>query len=803
MTRVSPKPEKYPMEVSEFGATDWDDDNDYNNKSKENGHVNNRRRRPDTTESTVRRRRRRSFEPGSDEYASYVEKRVFNKRQAWTPYLWERKRDKRMLGNLNPTKGWKGWKYRQKMRWNSFKLTWREFTDSMEIWRDSLKRIEGFQGTGVVSYFVFLKFLLFLNIFIFLSVFWVVIFFQTAFDSADFSKETTGYDNVILHEGLAISENCTQQYHVNDTSGFQVVLDLIQGTGWMEKTVFFYGYYSNKEVTIPSGTYNIPFAYLMVTLVILVVSLIVMVHHTFTKYTDTIVASEKSSSKTPTFFISVCCGWDYRINGDKPVLFQHKNMYHRLFGDLEDLKHELEKQRQSRGRRCCLWFTRIFTSENDSNDYNMMIILFVQYLPSTIIAAINAIYPILFMLVVKLEKYRPSFVIKITILRIVFVRLAALVVISLTIYTDVTCSPSDQCNVGTGRCAKIQCWETYFGQQIYKFFVTEFFVDIALTFLYELPRKLLTTKLDYSLAKKIGPAEFDIAINVLDLVYGQALCWLGFFFVPILPALTVIRLIVLFYLKMLSALYNTVPAEKPYQAARSNAFFMITLLITFFLVSIPMGYVLVELEPSPMCGPFRIYHKPTDILDIQINLSASWFQTTWIIVTSTAFISAIILILGLALYYCSALKSANKSTIALLKGQIMQDEKDKQYLLLQLSKYTGEGNTDSNNVSEPPSYRQSNQQNKVAQSGFNSNQHKAQSGYNNNNNNQSGISNQHVAQSGYSSNQQTVTHAGINNNQATLPGYSSTKPLNVNTVTHVSETRQDKVVSTVSYEDDW
>mgnify|MGYP000215227191 CR=1 FL=1 len=37
--------------------------------------------------------------------------------------------------------------------------------------------------------------------------------------------------------------------------------------------------------------------------------------------------------------------------------------------------------------------------------------------------------------------------------------------------------------------------------------------------------RLLTTKCDCGLAKKIGPAEFDIAISVLDLVYCQALVW--------------------------------------------------------------------------------------------------------------------------------------------------------------------------------------------------------------------------------------------------------------------------------------
>ena len=44
----------------------------------------------------------------------------------------------------------------------------------------------------------------------------------------------------------------------------------------------------------------------------------------------------------------------------------------------------------------------------------------------------------------------------------------------------------------------------------------------------------------------------------------------------------------------LSALYNTVPPERPYQAARSNVYFMFTLMIAFVIVSIPIGYVLVK-----------------------------------------------------------------------------------------------------------------------------------------------------------------------------------------------------------------
>lgn len=58
-----------------------------------------------------------------------------------------------------------------------------------------------------------------------------------------------------------------------------------------------------------------------------------------------------------------------------------------------------------------------FTTSGSSDDFHEIVVLFVLYLPSIIISVLNAIYPLLFALIVKLEKYKPSFVIKITILR--------------------------------------------------------------------------------------------------------------------------------------------------------------------------------------------------------------------------------------------------------------------------------------------------------------------------------------------------------------------------------------------------
>ncbi|XP_060606990.1 uncharacterized protein LOC132759266 [Ruditapes philippinarum] len=123
MTRVSPTQDGYQLQLADIESSDWHDQTTDNNGQSAYGQQNTTfSETGGNSESTLRRRRRRSFEPGSDNYAAYVEKRVFNKRHAWTPFLWERKRDKRLNGNLNPTRGWKGWKYRQKMRLNSIKV---------------------------------------------------------------------------------------------------------------------------------------------------------------------------------------------------------------------------------------------------------------------------------------------------------------------------------------------------------------------------------------------------------------------------------------------------------------------------------------------------------------------------------------------------------------------------------------------------------------------------------------------------------------------------------------------------------
>lgn len=48
--------------------------------------------------------------------------------------------------------------------------------------------------------------------------------------------------------------------------------------------------------------------------------------------------------------------------------------------------------------------------------------------------------------------------------------------------------------------------------------------------------------------RRVGKQQFVIPLNVLDLVYSQTVTWVGVFYCPLLPAISIFKLLAIFYI---------------------------------------------------------------------------------------------------------------------------------------------------------------------------------------------------------------------------------------------------------------
>lgn len=623
-------------------------------------------------------------------------------------------RAKLLQKEIKQSSGCCGGSNTNRQNWRKFKIWKKEMSYKLEPWGSWLKNVEGHQGTGVVSYFVFLRWLFFLNLVIFILMLLFVTIPYVAFSNNGYTYVVTG--SGVSGMSVASEQTCSPLYQVNVSSDAKTLIqDFLQGSGWMEKTAMFYGFYDSQDLnSFVAGHYSLPLAYLLTSLVILLFSLITMARYTMQSFRENL----EDQNEKHQYCNRVFGGWDFALSEEGTAVLKHRSLYKDLAGELAEQRHHEARKNMSSNDKCRLytirffinfmvicilggsgyliywvtdWVTSFLADPNYKTNNDAIVVLLVEFLPSLTITALNGIVPLIFGIVVKAENYTPEFTIKITLIRTVFLRLASLAVLIATIYRIVSCTDKETtCNVGQNACDSLRCWETYVGQNFFKLIVLDFLVKVGVTLGYELPRKILTTKCDAAICKKVGLAEFDIPKNVLDIVYTQTLCWLGFFYAPLIPALATISMFVLFYLKYLSAMYNTNPPEIPYKASKSNNFFMIVLMIAFFLCCLPVGYTMVKLTPSYGCGPFRIYSYMTVCVDATISNFPSWLQTIIGIFTSGSFIIILLVLLSLIIYYTSSKSGARAKMIVMLKEQMIMEGKDKQFLLNRIYELTGE-----------------------------------------------------------------------------------------------------------------
>ncbi|CAE1282323.1 TMC [Acanthosepion pharaonis] len=619
--------------------------------------------------------------------------------QIWTPHLSERLRRRTEFGELKPTKKSSG-NLEQKII--QIRRFLREVAFKLEPWRESVKAIEGHHGSGVASYFLFLRWSIYLNFGFFMLLFGLIVIPQVAFKKKNYTTAVLGINSSYVH--VNYSQHCSQQYILNysSTSVSEILLDFLQGTGWMEKTPLFYGYYEGKELNYDKS-YIIPLAYILVCIFSLIYSVIMMAKKSASNFQDSIYDATPSSHYQ--FFTLVFLSWDYTMTDEISAKLKLKSLKKQIISELTDKQYRQKRKNLTTYQYARIIFIRVlvnifvllclgtgayliyFTTQfttfhvkpDEFHGHHESVRFLVEYLPSITISALNGFIPFVFSFITKVEDYLPQNQVIIILIRTILLRLASLIFLVASLYKEVMCTPKDNCNVGVADCPPLRCWETYIGQQFYKLVIMDFLISFSLCVIVEPLRKLFSRCLKIS---SLEP-QFDVPKNVLDLVYTQSLSWLGFFFAPLLPCMVLLKFFGTFYLKKLSALKWCAALEKPYKASKSQSLFATVLMISFFFCCLPIGYIICYVPPSRSCGPFRVYNNMYDILTITVEL---WPLTASMIVrflSSSAFILTIIVILILFLYHCAQRGSAQNETIKLLRKQLNAERKEKFYFMME------------------------------------------------------------------------------------------------------------------------
>lgn len=537
-----------------------------------------------------------------------------------------------------------------------------------QFWHSSLKKIEGKHGTAIVAYFLLLKWMFFLNLITFVTIFFMITVPTVVLkDTGDCGENETIVEN----------ESVTNNFHF---------ADLFQGTGIMEDTALFYGFYPNRIFCFWSGSnkmyYNLPMVYLSIMILYFLLSWVSIVRSAVKGYQEGLAYKEDLFYQLGSLIFA---GWEFSIQKENSAKIKHRTLLNEIKATLKSADEVHEDKKMSRIyfiRTCSTIITIIIlglsgaaiyytfdysTRELKSNSEGSLSFIF-QFLPSLCIVCLNMIVPLIFKKIVQFEGYKSQNELNITLYRTIGLRLASLLVLYYSMYDQIQNNQN------------IDCWETFVGQQIYKLLLTDFLTHLFLTFFVNFPRSLLGQHCNSNnkIVTILTQQNFELNKHVLDVVYSQTLCWFGFFYAPLLSAMASIVFFLLFYIKKFNCLVNTIPNAVLYRASRSNSIFMFVLLISFLFAFLPFTLSIAEITPSTTCGPFQGQNKIWDLVTDLISTSPNWFQDISYFVTTAAFAIPVFLILCLALYYYTAVNAANKHMVSYLKHQLLRESRLRQ-----------------------------------------------------------------------------------------------------------------------------
>lgn len=546
----------------------------------------------------------------------------------------------------------------------------------LKPWRYALKRIGGQFGSSVLSYFLFLKTLLAFNALLLLPVLAFVVGVQAAFPPPASPGPVPAFTG----------------------------LELLTGGGRFSHTVMYYGYYSNSTlnqpcVPAPGGgqcgretdglPYNMPLAYLFTVggaFFITCVTLVYSMSHSFGE-------SYRVGSTSGVHAITVFCSWDHKVTQRRASRLQHDNIR-------THLKELLAEGQLRQGpRSVCgrlrqvavlglVWLLCLATTLGCT----VAVYAFSEFMIQSPVSAeqggallalpvvvclLNLGAPYLYRGLAALERHdSPVLQVYVAVCRNLILKMVILGIL---------------CYHWLGRrvgALRDQCWENFVGQELYRLMVLDFIFILLDTLFGELVWRLISER---KLKRKEKP-EFDIAGNVLELIYGQTLTWLGVLFAPLLPAVQIIKLVFLFYIKKTSLMANCQAPRRPWLASHMSTVFISLLCFPSFLgAAVFLCYAVWQVKPSSTCGPFRTLDTMYEAGKVWVRrLEKAGPRVSWLpwvhryLVENTFPVYLVSALLLAVIYLNIQVVKGQRKVICLLREQISNEGEDKIFLINKL-----------------------------------------------------------------------------------------------------------------------
>ncbi|KAM4016963.1 voltage-gated chloride channel TMC4 [Anomaloglossus baeobatrachus] len=615
--------------------------------------------------------------PIKDLYCSMQRKREIRKKQ-------ERKIAKKT--------GWESWKEEQGRCHRKFKSIASGGLQYLVLWKGTLQTIGGQFGTGIQSYFSFLRFLVLMNFVTFLLVAGFIVIPNIVFNES-------GLEQTVIISNR--SDVCFIEYNPNPKGlerYYIFIMDVLMGTGFMEFTYMFYGYYKNTSVIFSDFSYNIPLAYLVTTLIYFLLSLLWVVIRSVQGFKQSLVTEDSSMAN---YTDKVLAGWDFCIKDEKIIKLRQRSIRYELKVDLEEAEmRRLHAQRTMKQRigiysvrilinfiviaLICGAFYCIYRSTQESQTLleldtvkgNFFLELLSGYLPSIVITAANFLLPLFFNISIKWEKYNLSVEIRLTLIRCVFLRLASLGMLLYSLWNNFTCGDTKNktpCELCGYNYLENKCWETRVGQEMYKLLIFDFLIVLVMILLVDFPRKLIVDHCSCKPVQLWGQQEFVVPQFVLDIIYGQTVCWIGTFFCPFLPLLNTIKYFLIFYMKKSTLFSNCKPADRTFRASSANFFFLLVLLLGLAISWVPVLYSMFGMTPSKVCGPFRNQVLIWDTISASVQTLPEVAKQFFQFIGSQAFVIPLFFLSCIVLFYLVALGSSYGKLVNALKDQLQME----------------------------------------------------------------------------------------------------------------------------------